>query len=192
MLDGDQLDHLQQYDSMLNTNINTAGRMAKQNPERSLSQNARKANPQKPQASAKLVSNPTNSTGLHTQHPNKAASSSGADLNKPGNKLSSQQYYDRLYQASLVAGHQSQSVNIPIERQGSAISEIEIGSIMNQLGEQKNALRNFETHQMQISQRIDIFEEEIIKRVREIQKYSKALNTLVRKNVMPDVKRLEE
>lgn len=45
---------------------------------------------------------------------------------------------------------------------------------------------------MQVTQRIDIFEEEIIKRVREIQKYSKALNTLVKKNVMEDIKKLEE
>ena len=38
----------------------------------------------------------------------------------------------------------------------------------------------------QLSQRLDIFEEEIIKRVREIQKYSKGLNSLIRKNVMPE------
>lgn len=53
-------------------------------------------------------------------------------------------------------------------------------------------MRHFETQHLQITQRIDIFEEEIIKRVREIQKYSKALNTLVRKNVMVDLSNLEE
>lgn len=53
-------------------------------------------------------------------------------------------------------------------------------------------MRSFETKHLQISQRIDIFEEEIIKRVREIQKYSKALNTLVRKNVMVDLEKLEQ
>jgi len=41
-----------------------------------------------------------------------------------------------------------------------------------------------------LNQRIDIFEEEIIKRVREIQKYSKGLNTLIRKTIMPDIDRI--
>ena len=45
---------------------------------------------------------------------------------------------------------------------------------------------------MQFSQRINIFEDEIIKRVREIQKYSKGLNTLVRKSVMPDLEKVQE
>jgi|TARA_B110000285_G_C15108485_1_gene609514 biotin operon repressor len=45
----------------------------------------------------------------------------------------------------------------------------------------------FEVSQSQLTQRLDIFEEEIIKRVREIQKYSKGLNSLIRKNVMADL-----
>lgn len=60
------------------------------------------------------------------------------------------------------------------------------------MGEHQLTIRNLETQNLQITQRIDIFEEEIIKRVREIQKYSKALNTVVRKTVMVDIKNLEE
>ena len=46
--------------------------------------------------------------------------------------------------------------------------------------------------QTQLQQRQDVFEEQIIKRVREIQKYSKGLNILIRKNVMADISKLKE
>lgn len=42
-------------------------------------------------------------------------------------------------------------------------------------------LGKIEQIQVQLSRRVDIFEEEIIKRVREIQKYSKGLNQVMRK-----------
>ena len=56
----------------------------------------------------------------------------------------------------------------------------------------KTQVKNNELNQMQLNQRIDIFEEEIIKRVREIQKYSKGLNSVLRKNVMPELVALQE
>ena len=46
--------------------------------------------------------------------------------------------------------------------------------------------------QIQLQQRQDVFEDQIIKRVREIQKYSKGLNILIRKNVMADISKLKE
>jgi hypothetical protein len=52
-------------------------------------------------------------------------------------------------------------------------------------------LQKHQTCQNQLNQRLDIFEEEIIKRVREIQKYSKGLNSLVRKSVMPDLQAVQ-
>ena len=60
------------------------------------------------------------------------------------------------------------------------------------LDELKIQLERQEQVQTQIQQRQDIFEDQIIKRVREIQKYSKGLNILIRKNVMTDIQKLKE
>mmetsp|Transcript_41838 Transcript_41838/g.63989 ORF Transcript_41838/g.63989 Transcript_41838/m.63989 type:complete len:109 (+) Transcript_41838:2199-2525(+) len=49
-----------------------------------------------------------------------------------------------------------------------------------------------ENFQGQISQRMDIFEEEIIKRVRDIQKFSKGINQVIRKSVIPDIQALKK
>ena len=46
--------------------------------------------------------------------------------------------------------------------------------------------------QAQAAQRIDIFEEQIIKRVREIQKYSKGLNQVIKKNVLTEIENMKE
>jgi hypothetical protein len=54
-----------------------------------------------------------------------------------------------------------------------------------QLQQTLQQLSRVEQIQVQLSRRVDIFEEEIIKRVREIQKYSKGLNQIIRKNVIP-------
>ena len=70
-------------------------------------------------------------------------------------------------------------------QQRSFLPNKEFGDITDKINKQ-------EISTQQISQRIDIFEEEIIKRVREIQKYSKGLNQQITKKIGPEVDKNKE